>query len=1032
MFMKQKLIGQKHPSSTKHGIIRTPMVLVTFLFVILNSFSIYAQNQILLNRDEMGFDLRKKILIVNSYHQGHPWTDGVTKGILSVLGNDEYECEIHIQNMDTKRLLNTQSWNEILSENLRSFPSDYLDLIIASDDNASFALFTLNSSSPKIPIVYCGITDDHVLRSDPDKKFIGVEEYLPFKENIQLSLKLFPKTQHIVIITDNSRSGVSHKYAAEKVVATYNDKDMDFIWLDGSTGLKTSELIDRLGQLPENSVVIFSLWQVDGEGRFWDPLKYYPEFSKICNSPILSTSNVGVDNAFIGGLVTVSENQGKIAAKLALQILHGTDISEIQKPNDQNEYIFNYQELKRWNISERDLPENSKMLNKPLTVYNQYKTFFFLTLSMIILLFVLFWLLLLYHFRYRNFEIQRTDLASKTKLFSERYRIMFEESNNAIVIFELETGIIRSFNEKSLELFKSPTKEFYKYNLKKYLKEYDSLGQDIDKLKKEPLEIVLTKWDNTPFYAQIIINLVEEEGVVLVYAIIYDITDRKQQEEEITISKARLLESLLNSKNSYWEWDLENNTLKKDESFWRALNIDPATLADDPTDAEFFMNAIHPNDASDFKLAIDNLIEGGSDTLLTELRMSFSGKDTWVEIRASITKRNEKGKGLAINGFMMNIDERKKQEEELIKAKVRAEESDKLKSAFISNISHEIRTPLNGIVGFSNLLGRENLSLEDKRKYLSFINENNDLLLKLINDILEISKIETDSLKIHNETCNLMTLCEDVLAQERLTLSPTVILSLSEVQSINVMVDKINLTQILRNLISNAKKFTKEGRIEIGFQIKRDMLEFVVSDTGIGIEENMHDYIFERFTQVDPFSSGTGLGLPITKAVVEKMGGNIWLESSLGKGTTVYFTIKYIKAKINISEIEPDESKETNRIEENKEMKTVLIAEDDESSFVLLNVVLIGKYHVIRAKTQREIIDHINRYSPDIVIVDLEVPELSIEKVKEVTQTIKIVGISDNPAEFIKNQQLDLLLDDHLSKPINVKNLMEILDRQIS
>ena len=396
---------------------------------------------------------------------------------------------------------------------------------------------------------------------------------------------------------------------------------------------------------------------------------------------------------------------------------------------------------------------------------------------------------------------------------------------------------------------------------------------------KEPFEMIMFKNDYSTFTAQIILSLLEEEdNSIYAYAIINDISLRKQQEEEIRIGKERLSEALLNSKNSYWEWDLVNNELKKDDSFWLALGFDPKTLEEDPMDSNYYLNSVHPDDKDAFIKQVNDAILGKRDAIFSEVRMSMFGKDTWVEVRGVVAKRDENGKGLAINGFMMNIDERKHQEVELIKAKEMAEESDRLKSAFISNISHEIRTPLNGIVGFSNLLGRENLSVEDKRKYLSFINENNDLLLKLINDILEISRIETDSLNFDEESCNLVTLCEGIIAQESIHLSPTVRLELENVQSVNVLVDKMRLTQILRNLISNAIKFTKQGTIELGYHIKRDIIEFYVRDTGIGIPEDMHDKIFERFVQVDPFSSGTGLGLSIAKALIERMQGNIWLE----------------------------------------------------------------------------------------------------------------------------------------------------------
>lgn len=306
-------------------------------------------------------------------------------------------------------------------------------------------------------------------------------------------------------------------------------------------------------------------------------------------------------------------------------------------------------------------------------------------------------------------------------------------------------------------------------------------------------------------------------------------------------------------------------------------------------------------------------------------------------------------------------------------------------------------------------------------------------MLNLINDILEISRIETDSLVMHLESCSLLNLCENIIAQESIHLSPTVTLGLAEVQNINVMLDKIRLTQILRNLLSNAIKFTEEGSIELGYEIKRDFIEFYVRDTGKGIIKDMQEKIFDRFVQVDPFSSGTGLGLSIAKVIIEKMGGKIWLESIPGEGSTFYFTIKYKKARIDIAEIEPKAtSKQSDSA--NEPAHTVLIAEHDESSFVLLNVILKGKFKIIRAVKIEDMTTLIQRYHPNALIIATDIPGFSdnlIDEIKENNDSLPVIGISDNNLDTEKQKDMTQILDGHLSKPLNIKSLLDMLESKL-
>jgi PAS domain S-box-containing protein len=267
------------------------------------------------------------------------------------------------------------------------------------------------------------------------------------------------------------------------------------------------------------------------------------------------------------------------------------------------------------------------------------------------------------------------------------------------------------------------------------------------------------------------------------------------------------------------------------------------------------------------------------------------------------------GEVITINNeqcILMSIDdisERKNYELELIKSKEKAEESDRLKTAFLHNVSHEIRTPLNAIVGFSTLLGDPKLDSEDKKTFIELISWNSDHLLAIVGDILEISNIEAGVLKLNSDEVNLNGLMTEIYKQFNLkAIKKGIDLKFKAEPSdcaSRIYADSTKLLQILSNLISNALKFTDSGHIEYGYELKDGYLEFHVTDTGIGIAADKHDKIFDRFYQVDHTDArkydGTGLGLAITKAYIELSGGKLWLRSEPGKGATFYFTIPFIR-----------------------------------------------------------------------------------------------------------------------------------------
>jgi signal transduction histidine kinase len=234
-----------------------------------------------------------------------------------------------------------------------------------------------------------------------------------------------------------------------------------------------------------------------------------------------------------------------------------------------------------------------------------------------------------------------------------------------------------------------------------------------------------------------------------------------------------------------------------------------------------------------------------------------------------------------------------KSEGELVAAKERAEESDRLKSAFLANMSHEIRTPLNAIVGFSNVLTSGEYSGEEQKTFVEVIQTNSDLLLRLIGDILDISRLETDKLRFSFEECEIVGLCQKVLTTTSYAKKENVEYVFHPiVDSFVIETDVQRLQQILINLLSNANKFTTEGQITLEFRIdeKKQFVEFSVTDTGCGIPLEKQEKVFERFEKLNEYAQGTGLGLAICRITVEKLGGKIGVDKEYKAGTRFVFT----------------------------------------------------------------------------------------------------------------------------------------------
>ncbi len=404
---------------------------------------------------------------------------------------------------------------------------------------------------------------------------------------------------------------------------------------------------------------------------------------------------------------------------------------------------------------------------------------------------------------------------------------------------------------------------------------------------------------------------------------------------------------------------------------------------------------------------------------------------------------DSEGKVLGIIAISRDITEMEETRQRLIMAKEKAEESDRLKTAFLANMSHEIRTPMNAIIGFSDLLSDEQLSEEDREDFISKIKLSGESLMNIINDIIDIAKIEAGQLVINDSECNVDKLLADLYGtffelknkskKSELELKLTYPKKDSPLITIT---DPLRLQQVLTNLLSNALKFTEFGEVEFGYHMEGNSIRFFVRDTGIGILRSKQQLLFQRFSQIDPSTTrkygGTGLGLAISKNIVELLGGSIGVESDPGKGSTFFFSIPY-RAPVAIRK----EVKKPVDVKYDWKGKTILIAEDVEQNFMLMEAILrFTQVTLLHAPNGQVAIDLAQKHAEiNLILMDIQLPiKTGYEAIHEIRQfrpEVPIISFTAYALPREREKSLEAGCVDFMSKPIKPDILLNIIKKHL-
>lgn len=885
-----------------------------------------------------------------------------------------------------------------------------------------------------IPVIY---NDDVSFISGENQKKIATIGSTNYVSNYLLGKKLFPNTRNVLIITDQSLAGKIQRERARKQLA-FCEGETNILFLP-EAGVTLEELQKEMENLPLETFVILSDFEIDKDGRYVDFKEDISQFLLMNKFPVFGMAFEVLGKNVIGGYLSDHRSQGDKAGLLVDRILKGDVISLIPDTIENTQLMFDKQILDRWNLTTDMLPPGSEMTEDTAGQKNILSVIIW-TLSGIAAVLLLLLAIQLLYKRSGRGKKRRPD--SFTRKQQEMINLSFSAIDEGIILLDLNYQVVE---------INATAKNLLNINNEIIGKAFDEFVEIvIPDSKEDDDEGELWKMMNhvlsTGKRVEITIDmhLITADGPVLhVVGAISPVIDQNNEHKGIVMSfrdatdyfkrKQQLTQTIEVARSFYWHYNIDEDRFVYDVGF-----NEVCSFSDEFKTLDQVISHLEPGCRERFRMQFEHIIHGDQDVFCIEYGIDFQLSREYVfwESRGVLEKSNQDGQIVRlIMGVSYNVESHKAKETDLLAATRKAEDSDLMKSSFLANMSHEIRTPLNSIVGFVNLLTEDTFSMEDKGLFVKIVDENSKLLLNLLSDILDLSKIESNIMPFNIRPCYVDGLINNILAAYALDRSQKVIIRAEMPdEDIRIMTDPTRLTQVLNNLINNALKFTTEGEIVIAYHKTANGLEFSVKDTGKGISEEHLSQIFTQFFKGYDYLQGTGLGLSISKSIVERLGGTMLVESKLGMGTAFYFTIT--DQEVSGEEI-PDEQIESKvyasetRIISDTVNRSILVAEDTDSNFYLLSAILGKDYLLDRAFGGDEAIDMFLKKSYGLILMDVKMPRMdgieAITEIRKVSHTIPIIVQTAYAFSSDRERAFAAGCNDFITKPVRAKELRDLV-----
>lgn len=1006
------------------------------------------------------------ILCINSYTESSPWSSRLISNVTEFVQKDP-GITLYVEHLNMLLVEN----DSILEESKRNIFDKYKGrsprMLLLLGNSALLLRDEYRKVWGDIPIVLCAQEDYldsyeayiHRQPSTPEERtplsylvdpynlvYLYADLYIP--ENIRLMKQMIPGMKEFIFIGDGRKVNQDNSVLIEQELNTkYPDIKYKF-W--SAENMTTNQLLDSLYFVDTKTTgVLFASWFY--KYAFAGTSMLATNSHKLIAAtsvPIFSLNMVNIASGKEGMLGGYTYNQDRYDAALIQTI---SDVLKDKQARHISCYIptdgapvINYEILVRDGLSLSTCPANTRFLNKPPTFWEHYRYFILGTLFSILLI------TLLFLYRIRNLNALKKAQQNEIDAMAT-YKMLV---NNMPILY-MQEELVTDKNGNPIELiYRNVNSEFEKH----FYRKEEVIGRKGSEIFPESMPEFLhfTKMALTekraitfPYYFKaidtfydVVLKGTHQGNMIDIFCL--NSTELHKAQQKLSATNSKLAMALDVANIVPWKWDLKSKTILCDINRPIELSTDEQEVEDSQLsvpDSQYF-SKIFKEDRERVKQAYRDLIEGRVEKVKEEYRIVNVQKNNlhkveWVEAQAAVEARDEDGKPLTLVGSSLVITNRKKMEQELTTAKELAEESNRLKSAFLANMSHEIRTPLNAIVGFSGILASTEEE-EEKQEYVSIIENNNTLLLQLISDILDLSKIEAGTLELNYSNIELNELMRE-LERGFLLRVKTDAVKLEFVEPAGpcmAYTEKNRLSQLMINLVTNAIKFTEKGSIRFGYEMRENELYFYVTDTGCGIPKDKQQNIFGRFVKLNSFAQGTGLGLSICKTLMDHMGGRIGVESEEGKGSTFWFTLPYKPA---VKEDKKQMPKDIQPVSIERNKLTILVAEDNASNYKLFESILKYDYHLIHAWDGMEAVEMFRKHNPQIVLMDINMPVMdgyeATREIRKYSAKIPIIAVTAFAYASDEQKVMESGFDGYMPKPINAKllkaQLVDIMQKRI-
>lgn len=872
----------------------------------------------------------KRLLILNSYNEGAPWAQEIINPIMREVSNCDGFQAVEVVHLNSTLIHNDKDFDNMSRGIFDRFVDRKPDYLVLVGDFA----FTLRDSIVErwgdVPMLLVVQSEQYGMRDyyytyideneamNPDKLYplesihddynfsIVVTPNL-YKETVDMMAYMFPDMNKLVFVADALyQNRQLNQQLREYLSREY--PDMDYEWLVANEE-NSRALQQYLNNTDHNIGMLLSTWFFERMTVHGHPQLIAGEARMISGAhrPVFGLRAAYLNYGITGGYFpSPDEMQKKIHAGL-LDLISDKDMRKVPFRKVADSYpIVNYNHLMRDGIPESSCQPGTVFMNRPKSAWELYHTY--IIAGGIVLLAIMAVIVARVMFQNRRIAMLRAHerlLNNMPVGFSQAKVVRGNDGNVVDIEYHGGNAMFRELLKRNA-LPGKPDKLF----------DADFIAKIVERLLHRRRSVRFSyNFPYTDVTYEFLISIGNEVNKVVedvnVFAV--DITEKCNAERDLQ-EFAHKLDVTMNVAHIIpWRWDIHKHKIMCEAMrMLRRSHYNVTAMAEDVRviNEEDYLSCIHPDDMERVCDVYRRFVEGRLEYIKMEYRFIRRKPKCdmveWIEVCAAVTERDDNGMPTVLIGSMLLITERKRQEEMLIAARERAAEADKLKMAFLANMSHEIRTPLNAIVGFSNLLAKT-VDADKKQRFINIINKNNQMLLKLIGDVLDMAKVESNTLDFNFRPTDLNHLIQEVDSTMRIKLSNDVMLNyVLGAPDCIIDTDPDRLNQVLMNLLNNAAKFTTKGSITFGYELRDDEIYFYVRDTGIGIPDQDAERLFSRFTKLNNFIPGTGLGLSISKSIVEMLGGSIGVKSAgHNRGSIFWFTIpnKQVSAMSEINEI---------------------------------------------------------------------------------------------------------------------------------